>query len=113
MEDAKSIALSTASFASGPLGRTRHRFIIPLYSPMIDADLHAVTGYLCLRKVCAYIAQIEWLAERSSCSAQLCLMSYLVSYPYCADIYPSNYSSHLIQIDCVQVLGRRFLFFAI
>lgn len=39
MDPARSIALSTASFASGPFGKTLQRFMIPLYSPMAIADL--------------------------------------------------------------------------
>lgn len=39
----RSMALSTANFAAVPWGRTLHRFMIPLYSPILDADLRKST----------------------------------------------------------------------
>ena len=49
------MALSTASFAAVPWGRTLHRFMMPLYSPILDADLHESTTPLplyCQETVC-------------------------------------------------------------
>lgn len=42
------MALSTASFAAVPCGNTLHKFMMPLYSPMLDADLHESTTLLAL-----------------------------------------------------------------
>lgn len=72
MELAKSMALSTASFASGPFGRTLQRFIIPLYSPMMDADLQNDSLEASGKVACMTILLVFFRAQEVGHSGQTC-----------------------------------------
>lgn len=47
----RSVAWSTMSLAAVPWGSTLHRFMMPLYSPKLDADLQACQPFVTMRVV--------------------------------------------------------------